>query len=140
MLAAARTGHLATADENGVPHVIPVCFALGEDTSSQYVIYSVLDQKPKRTSLNRLRRVRNILSNPQVALVVDHYEEAWDHLWYILARGRAKLLEDGQERVKAIVLLKRKYDQYQAMDIDTNPVIKITTHATAAWGLDSEVN
>ena len=140
LLAAARTGHLATADENGVPHVIPVCFALGEDTSCQHVIYSVLDQKPKRTSLNRLRRVRNILSNPQVALVVDHYEEAWDHLWYILARGRAKLLEDGQERVKAIVLLKRKYDQYQAMDIDTNPVIKITTHATAAWGLDSEVD
>jgi len=131
---------LATADENGVPHVIPVCFALGEDTSCQYVIYSVLDQKPKRTSLNRLRRVRNILSNPQVALVVDHYEEAWDHLWYILARGRAKLLVDEDERVKAIDLLKRKYDQYQAMDIDTNPIIKITTHATAAWGLDSEVD
>ena len=140
LLAAARTGHLATADENGVPYVIPVCFALGEDTSSQHVIYSVLDQKPKRTSLNRLRRVRNILSNPQVALVVDHYEEAWDHLWYILARGRAKLLEDGEERVKAIGLLKGKYDQYQAMDIDTNPVIKITIHATAAWGLDSEVD
>ena len=75
-----------------------------------------------------------------MALVVDHYEEAWDHLWYILARGRAKLLVDEDERVKAIDLLKRKYDQYQAMDIDTNPVIKITTHATAAWGLDSEVN
>ena len=90
--------------------------------------------------MNRLRRVRNILSNPQVALVVDHYEEAWDYLWYILARGRAKLLEDGDERVQAIVLLKRKYDQYQAMDIDTNPVIKITTHATAVWGLDPEVD
>ncbi|MCH8962088.1 MAG: NTP transferase domain-containing protein [Bacteroidetes bacterium] len=71
MLASARTGHLATADQAGVPHVIPVCFAVEGD-----VIYSVLDQKPKRTSLTRLRRVRNILANPQVALVVDHYEDA----------------------------------------------------------------
>ena len=138
LLAGARTGHLATTDENGIPHVIPVCFVLGEDVASQHVIYSVLDQKPKRTSLWRLRRVRNILSNPQVALVVDHYEEAWNHLWYILAKGRAKLLEDGEERVEAIVLLREKYNQYQAMDIDTNPVIKITTYATVAWGLDSE--
>jgi len=58
--------------------VIPVCFALGGDLVQGDVIYSVLDQKPKRTSLIRLRRVRNILANPQVALVVDHYEEAWD--------------------------------------------------------------
>ena len=93
LLAGARTGHLATADENGVPHVIPVCFVLGEDVASRHVIiYSVLDQKPKRTSLQRLRRVRNILSNPQVALVVDHYEEDWNHLWYILVKGRAKVV------------------------------------------------
>ncbi|MCH7713054.1 MAG: TIGR03668 family PPOX class F420-dependent oxidoreductase [Chloroflexi bacterium] len=132
MLAAARIGHLATADEAGAPHVIPVCFVLEGD-----VIYSVLDQKPKRTALNRLRRVRNILANPQVALVVDHYEEAWDRLWYILVRGRAELLLEGGERVKAIGLLRQKYDQYQDMDIDDNPVIKIVIGGTVAWGLDS---
>ncbi len=137
-MATARTGHLATADEAGAPHVIPVCFALGPDSIHGEIIYSVLDQKPKRTSLNRLRRVRNILANPQVALVVDHYEEAWDRLWYILIRGRAELLMDGEERVTAIGQLRRKYDQYQAMDIDDNPVIKITTTGTVAWGLDSE--
>ena len=131
MLAAARIGHLATADGDGAPHVIPVCFVLEGD-----VIYSVLDQKPKRTALNRLRRVRNILANPQVALVVDHYEEAWDRLWYILVRGRAELLLEGGERVKAIGLLRQKYGQYQEMDIDDNPVIKIVTTGTVAWGLD----
>ena len=137
-MATARTGHLATADEAGAPHVIPVCFALGPDSIHGEIIYSVLDQKPKRTSLNRLRRVRNILANPQVALVVDHYEEAWDRLWYILIRGRAELLMDGEERVTAIGQLRRKYDQYQSMDIDDNPVITITTTGTVAWGLDSE--
>ncbi len=97
LLAAARIGHLATADEAGAPHVIPVCFALGADLIYGDVIYSVLDQKPKRTSLNRLRRVRNILANPQVSLVVDHYEEAWDRLWYILVRGRAELLVNSRQ-------------------------------------------
>ncbi|PKB82770.1 MAG: PPOX class F420-dependent oxidoreductase [SAR202 cluster bacterium Io17-Chloro-G9] len=137
MLASARIGHLATADETGAPHVIPVCFALGGDLVSGDTIYSVLDQKPKRTALTRLRRVRNILANPQVALVVDHYEESWDRLWYILVRGRAELLEDGDERVTAIGLLRQKYDQYRTMDIGDNPVIKIAISQTVAWGLDS---
>lgn len=111
--------------------MIPVCFVLEDD-----VIYSVLDQKPKRAALNRLRRVRNILANPQVALVVDHYEDAWDRLWYILVRGRAELLTEGDERVRAIGRLRQKYHQYQAMDIEANPVIKIVTSGTVAWGLD----
>jgi len=136
LLASARTGHLATAGLTGAPHVIPVCFALGGEPIQSDVIYSVLDQKPKRTSLTRLRRVRNILANPQVSLVVDHYEEAWDRLWYILIRGHAELLLEGEERVQAIALLRQKYDQYQAMDIDDNPVIKIVAEGTVVWGLD----
>jgi PPOX class probable F420-dependent enzyme len=127
---------LATAGLTGAPHVIPVCFALGGEPVQSDVIYSVLDQKPKRTSLTRLRRVRNILANPQVSLVVDHYEEAWDRLWYILIRGHAELLLEGEERVQAIALLRQKYDQYQAMDIYDNPVIKIVAEGTVVWGLD----
>ena len=44
----------------------------------------MLDRKPKSTAVTRLRRVRNILANPQVSLVVDHYEEDWHRLWYVL--------------------------------------------------------
>ena len=72
LLAEARVGHLATSDRQGQPHVIPVCFALHESN-----LYSVLDQKPKRAPLTRLRRVRNILANPTAALIVDHYQEDW---------------------------------------------------------------
>ena len=68
--------------------------------------------------------------------MVDHYEEAWDRLWYILIRGHAELLLEGEERVQAIALLRQKYDQYQAMDIDDNPVIKIVAEGTVVWGLD----
>ena len=101
-------GHLATADANGRPHVIPVCFAY----DGQH-IYSVLDAKPKRGALTGLRRVRNILANPQVSLVIDHYDEDWTRLWYLLVQGRAELVEDGPEPPAAIALLREKYPQYR---------------------------
>ena len=78
----APVGRLATADAQGRPHVIPICFALDGQS-----IYSVLDAKPKRGSLTGLRRVRNILANPHVSLVVDHYDSDWTQLWYILISG-----------------------------------------------------
>lgn len=129
LLAAARVGHLSTADSNGRPHVIPVCFAFDGQR-----LYSVLDQKPKRTPLSRLRRVKNIESNPQVALVVDHYEEDWANLSYILVSGKADLLVEGEERVEAIRLLRDKYPQYRDMGIDSNPVIRIIPERFVSWG------
>ena len=128
MLAFARIGHLATADENARPHVIPVCFST--DGRS---IYSVLDQKPKRTSLFRLRRVKNILANPQATLLVDHYEEDWGNLWYLMVSGRAELVLHGQEQTDAVALLRDKYQQYRMMDIGLNPVIKITPENIVSW-------
>ena len=129
LLSNARVGHLATADARGAPHVIPLCYAF-----NGRAVYSVLDQKPKRAPLTSLRRVRNILGNSQVALVVDHYEEDWGRLWYILILGRADLLQDGEERVAAIELLRQKYPQYRDMLIDANPVIKITPTRVVSWG------
>lgn len=129
MLEQSRTGHLATADASGAPHVIPICYAFDGES-----LYSVLDQKPKRTALARLRRVRNIQANSKVALVVDHYEEDWTRLGYVLVSGTAELLEVGSERAEAVELLRRKYSQYRDMDIAENPVIKITPHKYIAWG------
>ena len=80
-------GHLATADATGAPHVIPVCYAF-----DGRFIYSVLDRKPKNVALTRLRRVRNIQDNPRASLVVDHYEDDWRRLGYLLVTGRADLL------------------------------------------------
>ena len=153
-LSAAPVGHLSTVSREGFPHVIPVCFALDlkEDSSA---IYIALDQKPKRASLTRLRRVRNILENPRVALVIDHYDEDWTQLWYILLTGTAQLLNreppaphpepvEGPELTeaahpelvegrRAIHLLRQKYPQYRHMDIDDNPVIRITPQRAVAW-------
>ena len=128
-LAAAPSAHLATADASGAPHVIPICYAF-----DGRVLFSVLDQKPKRAQLTRLRRVRNIQENPRVSLVVDHYEEDWRRLGYILVMGMAELLFDGREHDAAVRLLRQKYSQYRAMDLDSNPVIKITPQRVVCWG------
>lgn len=132
LLETAGVGHLATAGAEGAPHVIPVCF-----TTDGRCIYSVLDQKPKRAPLTRLRRIRNIQANPQVALLIDHYEEDWTRLWYLLVSGTAELLVEGDERVQAIGMLRDKYQQYRVMDIDPNPVIKITPTRVVSWGAGS---
>ncbi len=129
MLSSSRTGHLATTSVDGAPHVIPVCFACGGQ-----VLYSPLDRKPKRSALRRLKRVRNILANPNVALVADHYEEDWRQLWYILVTGTAEILEAGPEQAAAVAMLREKYVQYRGMDIDENPVIKITPTGVVSWG------
>ena len=44
-LAHRRIAHLATADSRAVPHVVPVCFAMSENT-----LYITIDEKPKRQS------------------------------------------------------------------------------------------
>ncbi len=70
-------GRLATADRTGQPHVIPVCFAyLAGD------FFIAIDEKPKRTI--RLKRLRNIAENPQVALVIDVYQADWSQLAWLL--------------------------------------------------------
>lgn len=127
--AGAPIGHLATAYPSGAPHVIPVCYAF-----DGRAIFSVLDQKPKNARLTRLRRVKNIQANPQVSLVVDHYEEDWSRLGYILVFGNAELLLGGEEYDGAVRLLRQKYPQYRSMDLEPNPVIKITPQRIVCWG------
>jgi PPOX class probable F420-dependent enzyme len=133
-LADARVGRLATADSDGRPHVIPVCFAFDGEA-----IYIVLDQKPKSVELTRLRRVRNILSNPQASLVVDHYDEDWLELRYVLISCRAEVLngEDG-EAARAVAMVREKYRQYREMDLDGNPVIKLIPQRFTAWSFGGE--
>lgn len=133
-LADARVARLATADADGRPHVIPVCFVFTGKT-----IYIVIDRKPKTAELTRLRRVRNILSNPHASLVVDHYEEDWQSLRYILVACRAELLTGSEdEAARAVALLRQKYPQYQEMELDGNPVIKLTPQRFTAWSFSGE--
>ena len=125
-----RVSRLATADAEGSPHAIPVCFAYDGRN-----LYIALDEKPKDVPATRLKRVRNILQNPRVALVADRYAEDWSLLAYVMVRGRAGLLEpETDEHAAAVKLLRGKYHQYERMKIEQNPVISVHPERVASWG------
>jgi PPOX class probable F420-dependent enzyme len=127
-LAARRVGHLATARQDAAPHVVPVCFAIEGTT-----LYVAIDRKPKRAG-HGLQRITNILHNPAVCFIADHYDEDWTRLGWVMLRGNAEVLSDGREHDMAQALLKTRYPQLMAMDITGLPVIALRiTHATD-WG------
>jgi PPOX class probable F420-dependent enzyme len=123
-----RVAHLATADRNGSPHVIPICYAVAEDK-----LYIAIDEKPKRRD-QPLKRLRNIIENPVVAVIVDHYEEDWSRLGWVLLRGRATVLHDGHEFTTGLALLRGRYSQYASMNLETNPLIAVHIERVTSWG------
>ncbi len=125
----ARVAHLATADAENQPHVVPICFAFDAGA-----LYSVIDEKPKRTAPLALKRVRNIAANPHVAVVIDRYDENWSRLAYVLLSGRARLLRRGAVHRAALVLLRRKYPQYRSMALEKRPIIRVSNLRASVWG------
>ena len=123
-----RVAHPATIDEAGQPHVLPVCYA-----AVRGVIYTPVDEKPKRVAASLLGRVRNILTDPRVSLVWDHYEEDWTRLAWLQVRGTAELVEAAAERAAALAALRDRYPQYSAMDLEPRPLIRITPTHVRSW-------
>jgi PPOX class probable F420-dependent enzyme len=124
-LAGARVARLATADDRGRPHIVPVTFDVDGDS-----VVIVVDAKPKRTT--DLRRLRNIRANPYVSLLADHYEDDWAALWWVRADGTALVVEGEEERIAPVRRLQARYPQYREM-VPTGPVIAITVTAWSGW-------
>jgi PPOX class probable F420-dependent enzyme len=127
-VARARVGYLATADAHGVPHVVPVCFVVAEDT-----LYITVDQKPKGDP-RALKRLRNLVENPAAAVVVDRWDEDWTRLGWIMLRGAGEILDGGAEHDRAQALLRARYPQYRPMRLADLPVIAVRIERVASWG------
>jgi PPOX class probable F420-dependent enzyme len=124
-LAAARVARLATADEHGRPHVVPVTFAVAGDS-----LVIAVDHKPKRTL--DLKRLRNIRANPRVAVLADHYDDDWTRLWWVRADGAAAVVTDDAGRAEPVARLSAKYPQYRERPPE-GPVIAIAIDAVSGW-------
>jgi len=127
-LDAARVARLATADGQGAPHLVPVCFVrIGTR------IFITVDEKPKRGT--DLKRLRNIRDNPQVALTVDRYDDSdWSRLGWVMIRGSAEILTGGEEHDAAQQSLRAKHEQLRNMELASLPVIAIQVEKVASWG------
>jgi PPOX class probable F420-dependent enzyme len=122
-LAEARVARLATVGPSG-PHLVPVCFALADDTA-----YSAVDDKPKRH--RSLARLANLAGDRRACLLVDHYEENWNRLWWVRADVWARLELGRSEQRRALELLLAKYPQYAGWEL--GPLVALDVERITGW-------
>jgi PPOX class probable F420-dependent enzyme len=125
MFAESPVAMLGTSGPDGAPHIVPVVFAVHDD-----MVYTAVDAKRKSTQ--RLRRLVNIEANPQVSMLVDHYEDDWAALWWVRADGVAAIHYSGDAMATGYSLLRRKYLQYQRIALD-GPVVTVDVQRWSSW-------
>jgi PPOX class probable F420-dependent enzyme len=124
-----RVARLATVGADGRPHVVPICFALAGDT-----LYTAVDEKPKST--RRLKRLANIEANPQVEVVVDHWDEDWSRLWWVRLSGRARIVAHDES---ALERLQAKYPQYRGRP-PAGPFVVVAIEARKEWSAAADIS
>jgi PPOX class probable F420-dependent enzyme len=131
----ARRAVLTTISPDGRPRPVPICFVLDP---RRPVLYTPLDEKPKSTDDPlRLARVTDILADPRVVVLVDRWDEDWDHLAWVRILGEASVLQpdaDPGEHADVVAALRAKYPQYASHDLESRPIIRIAIHHTTSWG------
>jgi PPOX class probable F420-dependent enzyme len=124
-VARAPVGRLATVTPRGRPHIVPCCFAVAGER-----IYTAVDAKPKSTLA--LARLDNIRAEPAVSLLVDHYEDDWDRLWWVRVDGVAHIGQSEAHRAEALDALAGKYERYRE-SAPPGPVIVIESLVWRWW-------
>jgi PPOX class probable F420-dependent enzyme len=122
--ASATVARLATVGSTGAPHLVPITFALLDERT----LVTAVDHKPKRTTA--LRRLANIEANPQVSVLVDHYEDDWERLWWVRADGRASV--EKAAPAGAAEALAQRYEQYRARP-PAGPFIVVEIQRFSGW-------
>ena len=130
LLAAARVAVLATVRPDGRAHAVPIVFAVADD-----YLYSAIDNKPKSTT--RLARLDNIAAHPQVSVLVQHYEDNWERLWWVRIDGEGAVLDSSPDREAALGLLITKYGQYQKL-APTGEVIAVRIEKLTGWAASEQ--
>ncbi len=135
LIAEGRVARLATADAEGQPLVVPICYAW-----DGAALFSAIDAKPKAKPAESLKRIRNIKENDKVCVVVDRYDEDWRALRYAIVQGRARLLTGGPDFTRGADLLLAKYPQYREMRLgrDSGLMIKVEVEKVTHWAFSGE--
>lgn len=120
----ARVARLATVRPDATPHIVPITFAFAGRS-----IVTAIDDKPKSTTV--VQRLRNIAVNPAVSVLVDHYDDDWNRLWWVRADGTATI-GDAEVAANALDVLAAKYEPYRNQR-PRGPVIVIAVDRWTGW-------
>ena len=124
LLTSERVARLGFVDEEELPRVLPVTFALARGA-----IWSAIDDKPKRTP--EPARVRMLRRRPEAALCVDVYSDDWDALAWVQLLGTVEWLpvEGGSEGMEALAA---KYAPY-AERTPPGPLMRLAVERAYCW-------
>ena len=122
--ASSPVARLSTVRPDGAPHVVPMVFALVDDT-----VFSAVDAKPKRST--DLQRLANVRAEPRCALLVDHYDDDWRRLWWVRADGVGEVVDAPPEH-PGIQALVQRFPQYRD-EPPSGPLLVVTVHRWTGW-------
>ncbi len=122
--ATATVARLATVGSEGRPHLVPITFALVDS----HTLVTAVDHKPKRT--RALVRLANIEFNPRVSVLVDHYEDDWERLWWVRADGLAHVREAAP--AGAAEALAERYAPYREQP-PAGPFVVVDIQRLSGW-------
>ncbi len=125
----AKVARLATVDQKSHPYVVPVVFVFHENS-----FFIPLDDKTKSVNPKKLKRVKNIVGNPNVTLLIDKYQNDWKKLFFLMIHGTATVIDGKNSKLmdKIHKLLISKYPQYKKIGIG-NSCIKIRPQKAIFW-------
>jgi PPOX class probable F420-dependent enzyme len=127
----ARVARLATIDSESKPHLVPVVFVFDGN-----YFFIPIDEKRKTAKPDKLKRIKNIQDNPNVALLIDEYSEDWTRLAFVMIQGKAAIIttktQGNIQLQEAYKKLTTKYHQYQKIGLSEICII-IKPEKVASW-------
>jgi PPOX class probable F420-dependent enzyme len=124
LLETARVAHLGLLDGDGRPRVLPVTYAVVEG-----LIWSAVDQKPKRVPGEELARVRWLRASPRAALTVDRYDDDWSRLAWVQVLVSVSIEPIRHEVVDALA---RRYPAYREL-APGGPLLRLSPERVLWW-------
>ena len=121
-----RVCRVATADSKGRPHVVPVCHVLE-------------DGKIYFGSGKTAGKIRNLKANTRVAIAVDAYTDAWEHLRGVMVQGTADVIARGPKFRRVRKALYAKFQQYRteaALGESDSCIVEVTPEHVYQWGVE----
>ncbi len=123
--ASSPVARLSTVRPDGGPHVVPIVFAVVDET-----VFSAVDAKPKRST--NLQRLANVRADPRCALLVDHYEDDWRRLWWVRADGMGEVVDTPLPEHPGIRALAQRFPQYRD-EPPSGPLLVVTVAHWTGW-------
>ena len=127
----ARVARLATVDSENKPHLVPVVFVF----DGNYFFIPV-DEKRKKVKPEKLKRIKNLQNNRNVALLIDEYSEDWTKLAFVMIQGKATIIttetQGNIQLQEAYKKLTTKYSQYQKIGLSEMCII-IKPEKVTSW-------